>query len=65
MRSSLAASFDGLTVNPDGWEGFPSPTSDGQLAMISDTSVVHIYSAEWTTQADMHCSPTRWAHGAG
>ena len=46
--------FDGLTVNPDGWEGFPSLTSDGQLAMMSDTSVVQIYSAKWTTEADVH-----------
>lgn len=46
--------FDGLTVNPDGWEGFPSLTSDGRLVMMSDTSVVQVYSAEWTTEADVH-----------
>ena len=47
----LAAKFDGLTVDLDGWEGFPSITADGQLAMMSDTSVVQIYSAKWAAEA--------------
>jgi serine/threonine protein kinase len=41
------ATFDGLTVNLDGWEGFPSITLDGRLAMMRDTSVVQIYWAKW------------------
>ena len=42
---------DGLTVDRNGWEGFPSITSDGQLAMMSDTSVVQVYSAKWAAEA--------------
>ena len=38
-----AAKFDGLTVNRDGVEGFPSMTADGRLAIMRDTSVVQIY----------------------
>lgn len=41
------AKFDGLTVNLDGSEGFPSITLDGGLAMMRDTSVVQIYWAKW------------------
>jgi hypothetical protein len=41
------AKFDGLTVNTDGWEGFPSLTADGELAVMNDTSVVQIYSTKW------------------
>jgi len=48
------AKFDGVTVNLDGWEGFPSVTADGQIAMMSDTSVVQIYSAKWTKGSDLH-----------
>lgn len=48
------AEFDGLTVNPDGGEGFPSVTLDGRLAMMSDTSVVQIYSAKWSESSDLH-----------
>jgi len=47
----LAAKFDGLTVNRNGWEGFPSITSGGQLAMRSDTSVVQVDSAKWATES--------------
>ncbi len=43
-----AAKFDGLPFNRDGWEGFPSITADGRLAMMSDTSVVQIYWAKWS-----------------
>ena len=42
-----AAKFDGLTVNRDGSEGFPSMTADGRVAMMRDTSVVQIYWAKW------------------
>ncbi len=48
------ATLNGLTVSPDGFEGFPSVTSDGQLTMMSDTSVVQIYSAKWTKGSDLH-----------
>jgi serine/threonine protein kinase/Tol biopolymer transport system component len=44
----LVAKLNGVTANLDGWEGFPSVTADGQIAMMSDTSVVQIYSAKWT-----------------
>jgi Tol biopolymer transport system component len=45
------AKFDGLTVNLDGFEGFPSITATGQIAMMNDTSVVQIYSVKWP---DLH-----------
>jgi hypothetical protein len=48
------AKFDGLTVSRDGLEGFPSLTSDGRVALMSDTSVVQIYSAKWTKESDSH-----------
>ena len=41
------ATMDGLNVSPDELEGFLSLTADGQPAMMSDTSVVQIYSLEW------------------
>jgi hypothetical protein len=47
------AKFDGLTVNLDGSEGFPSITSDGRLAMMSDTGVVQIYRARWTRRGGL------------
>jgi hypothetical protein len=47
------AKFDGLTVNLDGSDGFPSITSDGRLAMMSDTSVVQIYRARWTRRGGL------------
>jgi eukaryotic-like serine/threonine-protein kinase len=40
------ATFDGLNVNPD-FEPFLSLTADDQPALMSDTSVVQIYSLEW------------------
>jgi serine/threonine protein kinase len=46
-----AAKFDGLTVNRDGSEGFPSMTPDGRVAMMRDTSVVQIYWAKWAASA--------------
>jgi hypothetical protein len=46
-----AAKFDGLTVNRDGSEGFPSMTADGRIAMMRDTSVVQIYWAKWAAGA--------------
>ncbi len=46
-----AAEFDGLTVNRDGSEGFPSMTADGRIAMMRDTSVVQIYWAKWAEEA--------------
>jgi hypothetical protein len=48
------AKFDGLKVSPDGWEGVPSLTSDGQLTFMGDTSVVQIYSAKWIKDSDSH-----------
>jgi serine/threonine protein kinase len=50
-RWKQAAKFDGLTVNRDGSEGFPSMTADGRLAMMRDTSVVQIYWAKWARAA--------------
>jgi len=46
--------FDGVTVNQNGWEGFPSLTADGQVAMMNDTSIVQIYSTTWAKGADSH-----------
>ena len=46
-----AAKFDGLTVNRDGSEGFPSMTADGRVAVMRDTSVVQIYWAKWAASA--------------
>jgi hypothetical protein len=48
------AKVDGLTVNLDGLEGFPSTTVDGRVAIMRDTSVVQIYEARWTTEAELH-----------
>ena len=48
------ATFNGLTVNTDGLEGFPCLTLDGQFAMMNDTSVVQIYSATWPKSSDSH-----------
>ncbi|MGO9087360.1 MAG: protein kinase domain-containing protein [Candidatus Sulfotelmatobacter sp.] len=49
-KMDLVAKYDGLTVSLNGWEGFPSLTSDGRMAMMSDASVVQIYSLRWNTQ---------------
>jgi len=48
------AKFDGLSVSTDGTEGVPSLTSEGRLAMMSDTSVIQIYSAKWPRESDSH-----------
>jgi serine/threonine protein kinase len=48
------AKFDGLAVNLDGFEGFPSITATGQIAMMNDTSVVQIYSVKWAKGSDLH-----------
>jgi serine/threonine protein kinase len=43
----LTNTLDGLTVSSDNGEIFFALTSDGRLAMMSDTSVVQIYYAKW------------------
>jgi eukaryotic-like serine/threonine-protein kinase len=43
----LITAFNGLTLSSDGQEVFFSLTSDGQIAMMSDTSVVQLYYAKW------------------
>jgi Tol biopolymer transport system component len=43
----LAAKFEGLPVNLDPTEGFPSMTLDGRLVIMRDSSVVQIYRAKW------------------
>jgi eukaryotic-like serine/threonine-protein kinase len=45
------AKFDAMPFNRDGWEGFPSITVDGRVAMMSDTSVVQIYWVQWAAGA--------------
>jgi hypothetical protein len=42
---SVVTGFDGVTVSFEGWEGFPILTVDDRTAIMSDTSVVQIYSA--------------------
>jgi hypothetical protein len=39
--------LDGLTFGSDELEGLLSLSPDGQPAIMSDTSVVQIYSAKW------------------
>ena len=46
------AKFDGLSISADELEGFPSLTSDGHFVMMSDMSMVQIYSAKWTKDSD-------------
>jgi eukaryotic-like serine/threonine-protein kinase len=46
--------FDGVNVTSDELENFLSLTADGRPAIMSDTSVVQIYSAKWTKEADSH-----------
>jgi eukaryotic-like serine/threonine-protein kinase len=46
----LVALFNGLSVSSSPFENFLSITSDGQPAMMSDTSVVQIYSLRWNPQ---------------
>jgi serine/threonine protein kinase len=43
----LTNTLDGLAVSSDSLELFFALTSDGRLAMMSDTSVVQIYYAKW------------------
>ena len=47
---TLVALFNGLSVSSSPFENFLSITSDGRPAMMSDTSVVQIYSLRWTPQ---------------
>ena len=47
---TLVATFNGLSLSSDGFENFLSITSDGRPAMMSDTSVVQIYSLRWNPQ---------------
>jgi Tol biopolymer transport system component len=47
--------FDGLNFpGSDELEGFLSLTADDQPAIMSDSSVVQIYSAKWTNGPDLH-----------
>jgi dipeptidyl aminopeptidase/acylaminoacyl peptidase len=46
------AKLDGLSASIDGTVGFPSLTSDGRIVMMSDTSMVQIYSAKWPKDSD-------------
>ena len=47
---TLVATLNGLSVSSDGVENLLSITPDGRPAMMSDTSVVQIYSLRWNTQ---------------
>lgn len=47
---ALVAAFNGLSVSSEGFENLLSITPDGRIAMMSDTSVVQIYSLRWNTQ---------------
>ncbi len=47
---ALIATFNGLSVSSDGAENLLSITPDGRVAMMSDTSVVQIYSLRWNPQ---------------
>ena len=47
---TLVALLDGLSVSSSPFENFLSITSDGRPAMMSDTSVVQIYSLRWNPQ---------------
>jgi Tol biopolymer transport system component len=44
---TLVALFNGLSVSSSPFENFLSITPDGRVAMMSDTSVVQIYSLRW------------------
>jgi hypothetical protein len=54
-KGELFLKFHGLTISSDGFEGFPCITPDGQLAIMSDTSAVQIYSTKWNKLSDSHC----------
>jgi hypothetical protein len=47
---ALVAPFNGLSVSSDWAENLLSITPDGRVAMMSDTSVVQIYSMRWNPQ---------------
>lgn len=47
---TLIATFNGLRLSSDGPQNQLSITPDGQVAMMSDTSVVQIYSMRWNPQ---------------
>jgi eukaryotic-like serine/threonine-protein kinase len=47
---ALVATFNGLSISRDGPENLLSITPDGRVAMMSDTSVVQIYSLRWNPQ---------------
>ena len=47
---ALVATFNGLSVSSDGAENLLSITPDGRVAMMSDTSVLQIYSLRWNTR---------------
>jgi serine/threonine protein kinase/Tol biopolymer transport system component len=47
---TLIATFNGLRVSSDWSENLLSITPDGRVAMMSDTSVVQIYSLRWNPQ---------------
>ncbi|HEY4053408.1 MAG TPA: protein kinase [Terriglobales bacterium] len=44
------ATLNGLSISSDSFENLLSITPDGRVAMMSDTSVVQIYSLRWNTQ---------------
>jgi Tol biopolymer transport system component len=47
---ALVAKFNGLSVSSQGFDDLLSITPDGRFAMMSDTSVVQIYSMRWNPQ---------------
>jgi hypothetical protein len=47
---TLVATWSGLNVSPDFTGDFLSIASDGRVAMMSDTSVVQIYSLRLNPQ---------------
>ena len=47
---ALIAKFNGLSVSSNGFDQLLSITPDGRPAMMSDTSVVQIYSLRWNPQ---------------
>jgi eukaryotic-like serine/threonine-protein kinase len=49
-RWTLVATFNGLSVSSDPFENHISITLDGRVVMMSDTSVVQIYSLRWNPQ---------------
>jgi eukaryotic-like serine/threonine-protein kinase len=47
---TFVATFNGFSLSPDGFENLMSVTPDGRPAMMTDTSVVQIYSLHWNQQ---------------